>query len=189
MNKFKTLSRTFSLYRVPRANVSTDLLFKSLNEFDPEMNEILKNESKRQKDSINLIASENFASKAVREALASTMCNKYSEGYVGQRYYGGNFFIDQSESLCIKRALEAFRLDSAKWDVNVQSLSGSPSNFEVYTGLLQPHDRIMALDLPHGGHLSHGYQTDTKKVSAVSIFFETMPYRVNEVGYLIKDFC
>ena len=71
-----------------------------------------------------------------------------------------------------KRALEAFRLDPEKWGVNVQSLSGSPANFEVYTALLQPHDRIMALDLPHGGHLSHGYQTDTKKISAVTVFFE-----------------
>ncbi|KAM7279174.1 hypothetical protein ACFE04_006308 [Oxalis oulophora] len=87
-----------------------------------------------------------------------------------------------------KRALEAFNLDPAKWGVNVQSLSGSPANFQVYTALLKPHERIMALDLPHGGHLSHGYQTDTKKISAVSIFFETMPYRLNEnTGYIDYD--
>ena len=73
--------------------------------------------------------------------------------YPGARYYGGNEFIDMAETLCQKRALEAFRLDPEKWGVNVQSLSGSPSNFQVYTGLLKPHDRIMGLDLPHGTFL------------------------------------
>ena len=121
---------------------------------------------------LELIPSENFTSASVMEAVGSVMTNKYSEGYPGARYYGGNEFIDMAESLCQKRALQAFRLDPEKWGVNVQSLSGSPSNFQVYTALLNPHDRIMALDLPHGGHLSHGYQTATKKISAVSIYFE-----------------
>eukprot|EP00879_Flechtneria_rotunda_P011081 GHRR01011578.1.p1 GENE.GHRR01011578.1~~GHRR01011578.1.p1 ORF type:complete len:425 (+),score=121.11 GHRR01011578.1:523-1797(+) len=119
------------------------------------------------------------------EAVGSVMTNKYSEGYPGARYYGGNEFIDQAERLCQKRALEAFKLDPGKWGVNVQPLSGSPANFQVYTALLNPHDRIMGLDLPHGGHLSHGFQTDTKKISATSIFFETMPYRLNEETGLI----
>ncbi|XP_020099007.1 serine hydroxymethyltransferase, mitochondrial isoform X2 [Ananas comosus] len=122
------------------------------------------------------------------QAVGSVMTNKYSEGYPGARYYGGNEYIDMAESLCQKRALEAFRLDASKWGMNVQPLSGSPANFQVYTALLKPHERIMALDLPHGGHLSHGYQTDTKKISAVSIFFETMPYRLNEsTGYIDYD--
>eukprot|EP01034_Spumella_vulgaris_P022694 gene22694-28845_t len=108
------------------------------------------------------------------------MSNKYSEGYPGARYYGGNENIDKAELLCQKRALEAFQLDPEKWGVNVQSLSGSPANFQAYSAVLAPHDRIMGLDLPHGGHLSHGFQTDTKKISSVSVFFETFPYRLNE---------
>ncbi|XP_023543258.1 serine hydroxymethyltransferase, mitochondrial-like isoform X1 [Cucurbita pepo subsp. pepo] len=135
---------------------------------------------------VNLFCQENI--ELQMQAVGSVMTNKYSEGYPGARYYGGNEYIDMAESLCQKRALEAFRLDPEKWGVNVQSLSGSPSNFQVYTALLKPHDRIMALDLPHGGHLSHGYQTDTKKISAVSIFFETMPYRLDEsTGYIDYD--
>ena len=78
-----------------------------------------------------------------------------------KRYYGGNENIDKAETLCQNRALDAFNLDPAKWGVNVQSLSGSPANFQAYAAVLAPHDRIMALDLPHGGHLSHGYQTGT----------------------------
>ena len=113
---------------------------------------------------LELIASENFCSRAALTVLGSCLNNKYSEGYPNARYYGGNEFIDQVELLCQQRALEAFRLDPEEWGVNVQSLSGSPANFQVYTALLKPHDRIMGLDLPHGGHLSHGFQTDTKKV-------------------------
>merc|ERR1711871_779622 len=142
-------------------------------------------EQVRQRDSLCMIASENLTSKSVLDALGSVMSNKYSEGYPGARYYGGNEHIDKVESLCQKRALEAFNLDPEEWGVNVQSLSGSPANFQVYTAVLAPHDRIMALDLPHGGHLSHGYQTDTKKISAVSTYFETMPYRLDEATGLI----
>ncbi|KAG0475155.1 hypothetical protein HPP92_014841, partial [Vanilla planifolia] len=160
----------------------------SLETVDPEIADIIELEKNRQWKGLELIPSENFTSVSVMQAVGSVMTNKYSEGYPGARYYGGNEFIDMAERLCQKRALEAFRLDPAKWGVNVQSLSGSPSNFQVYTALLKPHERIMALDLPHGGHLSHGYQTDTKKISAVSIFFETMPYRLNEVtGYIDYD--
>lgn len=107
------------------------------------------------------------------------------QGYPGVRYYGGNEYIDQIESLTQKRALEAFRLDPNEWGVNVQSLSGAPANFAVYTALLEPHGRLMGLDLPDGGHLSHGYATLTKKISATSAFFETMPYKVDPKTGLI----
>jgi glycine hydroxymethyltransferase len=152
----------------------------SLSESDPELYQLIEQEKKRQQSSLVLIASENFTSKAVLDALGSVLSNKYSEGYPGARYYGGNENIDQVEILCQKRALEAFHLDAEEWGVNVQSLSGSPANFQVYTALLEPHDRILSLDLPHGGHLSHGYQTPTKKISAVSKYFESMPYRLDE---------
>lgn len=99
----------------------------------------------------------------------------------GHRYYGGNEYIDQCEELCEQRACELFGLDPAEWGVNVQTLSGSPANFAVYTALLQPHDRIMGLDLPHGGHLTHGFMTPKKRVSATSIYFESMPYRCGSV--------
>lgn len=114
------------------------------------------------------------------------MQNKYSEGYPGQRYYGGNEFIDQSETLCQNRALELFDLDPEKWGVNVQPLSGSPANFYVYSALIPPHGRILSLDLPDGGHLSHGFQVPGKKISKVSEFFETLPYRLDPKTGLIN---
>lgn len=116
------------------------------------------------------------------------MSNKYSEGLPGARYYGGNQHIDAIETLCQQRALEAFGLDADKWGVNVQCLSGSPANLQVYQAIMKVHDRLMGLDLPHGGHLSHGYQIPGKKISAISTYFETMPYRVDlETGIIDYD--
>ncbi|KAL1522487.1 hypothetical protein AB1Y20_017475 [Prymnesium parvum] len=152
----------------------------SLEESDPELFEVMEQEKRRQRNSLALIPSENFTSKAVLDALGSVMSNKYSEGYPNARYYGGNEFIDMAEDMCRNRALTAFRADPAKWGVNVQTLSGSPANFAAFSAVCKPHDRIMGLDLPHGGHLSHGFQTDKKKVSMVSVYFETMPYRLDE---------
>jgi len=165
-----------------------DLLEKSLVDSDPEVAQIMKDEIKRQRESIILIASENVTSRAVFDALGSPMSNKYSEGLPGARYYGGNEHIDKIELLCQKRALEAFHLDSERWGVNVQCLSGSPANLQVYQALIPPGSRLMGLDLPHGGHLSHGYQTPAKKISAISVYFETMPYRVNiDTGIIDYD--
>ena len=156
------------------------LISKSVQDVDPEMADILNQERTRQKNSITLIPSENFTSKAVMDLLGSEMQNKYSEGYPGERYYGGNEIIDKAEALCQKRALEAFGVDPSQWGVNVQPLSGAPANLYAYSAILEVGDRIMGLDLPHGGHLSHGYQTNTTKISYISKYFQTMPYRLNE---------
>lgn len=148
------------------------------------MHDLIEQEKSRQWRSLELIASENFTSRAVIECLGSALTNKYAEGLPGARYYGGNEIVDQVEVLCQKRALEAYGLDPEKWGVNVQPYSGSPANFAVYTALLRPHDRIMGLDLPSGGHLTHGFYTYSKKegtrkaVSATSVYFESLPYKV-----------
>ncbi len=132
---------------------------------DKQIEKLIKAEDKRQKSVINLIASENYVSKDVLEALGSSLTNKYAEGYPGRRYYGGNEIIDQVEQLCIDRALALFKLKSDKWHVNAQLLSGSPANFALYSALVPPEfgkdgkptKKIMGMKLTSGGHLTHGH--------------------------------
>ena len=153
---------------------------------DIQIKKLIETEKKRQKKVINLIASENYVSKDVLEALGSELTNKYAEGYPGKRYYGGNEIVDKIELLCIERALKLFKLDPKEWHVNVQALSGSPANLAVYTALIPPKkislpgtensevlvpSKIMGMSLDHGGHLTHGH-----KVSATGKFFIQVPY-------------
>lgn len=142
---------------------------------DTQIKKLIDAEKVRQKKVINLIASENYVSKDVLEALGSELTNKYAEGYSHKRYYGGQTFIDKIEDLAIERALKLFGLNKKDWHVNVQALSGSPANLAVYVGLVAPGDKIMGMSLPHGGHLTHG-----QKVSITGKVWKQVPFGVNE---------
>ena len=163
------------------------MLYTPLQEYDKEVDEIIKAEEKRQRESIELIASENFASVSVLQTASSILCNKYSEGQVGMRYYGGTENIDSIETLCKKRALELFNLDPNIWDCNVQALSGSNANLAVYLGLIGKGGKLLGLDLPSGGHLTHGFKTKARKVSASSIFFESESYKTGDDNVIDYD--
>lgn len=125
----------------------------NLKQQDIDIFALIEKETKRQNSEIELIASENYVSTAVLEALATSLANKYSEGYPGKRYYGGNGVIDELENLAISRAKKIFSAEH----VNVQPLSGSPANAAVYMAFLNPGDTVLGLKLDHGGHLSHGH--------------------------------
>lgn len=159
----------------------------SLKDADPEMYKLIEKEKDRQQFGIELIASENFTSRAVLDCLGSILTNKYAEGLPGKRYYGGNEVIDKIENLCIERALKAYGLNPSIWGCNVQPYSGSVANLAVYLGLLKPHDRIMGLDLPSGGHLTHGFMTAKKRVSGTSVYYESIPYKVDSNGIIDYD--
>jgi glycine hydroxymethyltransferase len=123
-----------------------------INKIDPEIAASISREINRQENTLELIASENIASKAVMAAQGCVMTNKYAEGYPGARYYGGCDYVDQAETLAIERAKKIFDADY----VNVQPHSGSQANMAVYFALLNPGDTVMGMDLSHGGHLTHG---------------------------------
>lgn len=149
---------------------------------DKEVARLIKAESIRQKKAVNLIASENFVSKDVLAALGSEFVNKYSEGYPGKRYYGGNTNTDKIESLAQARALKLFKLKSDEWHVNVQPLSGSPANVAVYAALVPLGGKIMGMLLDQGGHLTHGH-----KVSVTGKFWTQIPYGVSR-GTEVLDY-
>ena len=142
---------------------------------DKIIEKLIKSETKRQNETINLIPSENFVSQDVLTALGSTFTNKYAEGYPGARYYGGNKFVDEVENLARERALRAFGLSAEEWSVNVQPYSGSPANLAIYAALVPLGEKIMGLQLDMGGHLTHGH-----KVSFTSKAWVSVPYVLNK---------
>jgi glycine hydroxymethyltransferase len=148
----------------------------SIDEFDPEVAQSIKNETERENNTLEMIASENFVSREVQEAQGSVMTNKYAEGYPGKRYYGGCEFVDVVENLAIERAKKIFSAEH----VNVQPHSGSQANMAIYHSLLEPGDTILGMNLSHGGHLTHGCP-----VNFSGYTYNVVPYGVSEETELI----
>ncbi|HBU06868.1 MAG TPA: serine hydroxymethyltransferase [Candidatus Magasanikbacteria bacterium] len=149
-----------------------------LKDYDPIIQQAITNELARQEQGLEMIPSENFVSLAVLEALGSVLTNKYSEGYIGKRYYGGCEFIDTIEGVAIDRAKQIFSAEH----VNVQPLSGAPMNIAVYFGLMEPGDTILGMDLSHGGHLTHGHP-----VTYMAKVFNFIRYKTNAEGKIDLD--
>ena len=151
---------------------------KNLSQSDPDLFKLIGQETQRQEEGIELIASENYASLAVLEALGSSLNNKYSEGYPGKRYYGGNHIIDEIELLAIDRLKTLFQAEHA----NVQPLSGSSANLAVYMAFLDSGDKVLGLKLDHGGHLSHGHH-----VNFSGRLYNFVSYGLNSSGLIDMD--
>jgi len=152
-------------------NVDVSPIKRSLAEIDPDIADIIGNETRRQADGLELIASENFVSTAVLEAAGSVLTNKYAEGYPGKRYYGGCEFVDVAESLAISRAKALFGAEHA----NVQPHSGAQANMAVYLTLMQPGETVLGMSLAHGGHLTHGHPLNFS-----GKLYTIVPYGVRE---------
>ena len=152
--------------------------FDEILKVDPEVARAIEAEGERQNSHIELIASENWVSKAVMAAMGSILTNKYAEGYPGKRYYGGCQYVDIVENIAIQRAKELFGADC----VNVQPHSGAQANMAVYFALINPGDTVMGMNLAHGGHLTHG-----SPVNMSGKYFNFVPYGVNEDGYIDYD--
>ncbi|MDD3647065.1 MAG: serine hydroxymethyltransferase [Candidatus Dojkabacteria bacterium] len=166
---------------------------------DKQILTLIENEDERQKIKLQLIPSENWTSKSVRDAVGSVLMHKYSEGSALNRYYEGNDIVDQIETLCIKRARKVFEVPD-NWGINVQALAGSNANIAVYNALLRPGDKILSMYLPDGGHLSHGwswpdmglsgekskrvYKGTKKAISLVAKFYDIVQYKVNKESKL-----
>ncbi len=166
-------------YNLLKINGGNDMYsFEDIKLFDPDLADAMTKEIERQNSHIELIASENFVSKAVMAAMGSPLTNKYAEGYPGKRYYGGCEFVDIAENLAIERAKELFACTYA----NVQPHSGAQANLAVYFALVKPGDTILGMNLAHGGHLTHG-----SPVNMSGSYYNIVAYGVNEEGYIDYD--
>src|SRR5690606_9131836 len=146
-------------------------MYEFIKKQDEEIFKAIEGEERREESGIELIPSENYVSRAVREANGSVLTNKYSEGYPGKRYYGGQTYTDQVESIAIERAKELFNCKFA----NVQPLSGAPANVAMYFALMEPGDTVLGMDLSHGGHLTHGHPT-----TAINKVFNFVRYKMKD---------
>lgn len=152
--------------------------FEDVKGYDPEIAEAIKQEIGRQNNHIELIASENFVSKAVMATMGSHLTNKYAEGYPGKRYYGGCEYVDIAETLAIERAKELFQCTY----VNVQPHSGAQANLAVFFALVKPGDTVMGMNLDHGGHLTHGSPANIS-----GTYYHIVPYGVDDNGFIDYD--
>lgn len=153
-------------------------IMEFITRFDPEVGQAIESEAARQKRNLELIASENIVSEAVMMAMGTVLTNKYAEGYSGKRYYGGCQCVDVVETLAIERAKKLFGCDYA----NVQPHSGAQANMAVFVAMLKPGDTVMGMNLDHGGHLTHG-----SPVNFSGLYFNIVPYGVNDEGYIDYD--
>src|SRR5689334_21350995 len=154
------------------------LQLATVSDFDPDVADIIRREVDRQREGLELIASENFVSEAVLEAMGTPLTNKYAEGLPGKRYYGGCEFVDQVEQLAIDRAKQLFNAEHA----NVQAHSGAQANAAVYLAFLKPGDTVLGLDLSQGGHLTHG-----SPVNFSGLLYKAVSYGLNDEGYIDMD--
>ena len=164
--------------QIERRTVMVNEIMEFITRFDPEVGQAIESEAARQRRNLELIASENIVSEAVMMAMGTVLTNKYAEGYSGKRYYGGCQCVDVVETLAIERAKKLFGCDYA----NVQPHSGAQANMAVFVAMLKPGDTVMGMNLDHGGHLTHG-----SPVNFSGLYFNIVPYGVNDEGYIDYD--
>lgn len=164
--------------QIERRTVMVNEIMEFITRFDPEVGQAIESEADRQRRNLELIASENIVSEAVMMAMGTVLTNKYAEGYSGKRYYGGCQCVDVVETLAIERAKKLFGCDY----VNVQPHSGAQANMAVFVAMLKPGDTVMGMNLDHGGHLTHG-----SPVNFSGLYFNIVPYGVNDEGYIDYD--